>query len=200
MLCQPSVPTLSSPQDCKQLYRFVEFCKQQSLIDHHPKIASVTLGIPVVDPLQVIHDLRQPDELHFYIENREEGRAIAAINTTLVHQSEGAQRFAAAQEFTQNWFQHLIMDAEHLPWAMPQFFSNFTFFDQEPTSCFAPATIFLPQWQIVRSGEQCALVANFLVDFQSNSEQLALKVWQQLQVVNRLQHDCLFLPMFYPIP
>ncbi len=191
MLCQPSVTTLSSPKDCKQLYRFVEFCKQQSIIDHHPKVASITLGIPVVDPLQVIHHLMQPNELHFYVENREDGRAIAAINTTLTHQSEGNQRFATAQQFTQNWLQHLITEAEHLPWAMPQFFSNFTFFDQEPTSCFAPATVFLPQWQIIRSHEQCALVANFLVDFQSNSDQIANKVWQQFQTVSKLQHDCL---------
>ena len=191
MLCQPSVPTLIFPQDCKQLYRFVEFCKQQSIIDHHPKVASITLGIPVVDPLQVMHDLMQSNELHFYVENREDGRAIAALNTTLIHQSEGAQRFAAAQQFTQNWLQHLITEAD-LPWAKPQFFANFTFFDQEPTSSFAPATIFLPQWQIIRSQEQCALVANFLVDFQSNSEQLASKVWRQFQTVSRSQHDCLF--------
>ena len=200
MLCQPSVPTLSSPQDCKQLYRFVEFCKQQSMIDHHPKVASITLGIPFVDPLRVIHDLMQPDELHFYVENREEGRAIAALNTTLVHQSEGTQRFAAAQKFTQHWLQHLITEAEPLPWAMPQFFSNFTFFDQEPTSCFAPATIFLPQWQIIRHQEQCALVANVLVDFQSNSEQLASKVWQQFQAVNRSQYDGLFFANVLPHP
>lgn len=191
MLCQPSVPALSSSKDCKQLYQFIEFCKQQSMIDHHPKVASITLDIPVVDPLQIIHNLMQPDELHFYIENREEGKAIAALNTTLIHQSEGTQRFVDAQQFTQDWLQHLIVEAEHLPLAMPRFFGNFTFFDQEPNSCFAPATIFLPQWQIIRSPEQCALVANFLVDFQANSEQLANKVWQQFQTVSRLQHDCL---------
>jgi len=198
MLCQPSVPALSSPKDCKQLYQFIEFCKQQSIVDDHPKIASVTLSIPAVDPLRVMHDLMQPDELHFYVENREEGRAIAAINTALIHQSEGTQRFAAAQQFTQDWLPHLITEAEHLPWAMPQFFGNFTFFDQEPNSYFAPATIFLPQWQIIRSQEQCALVANFLVDFQSNSEQLANKIWQQVQTVSRLQHDCLFLANVLP--
>jgi menaquinone-specific isochorismate synthase len=200
MLCQPSVPTLSSPQDCKQLYQFVEFCKQQSMIDNHSKVASVTLGIPVVDPLRVMHDLMQPDELHFYIENRDEGRAIAAINTALTHQSEGIERFAAAQRFTKNWLQHLITEAEHLPWAMPQFFGNFTFFDQESTSCFAPATIFLPEWQIIRSQEKYALVANLLVNSQSNSEHLVNKVWQQVQAVNRSQHDCLFFANILPHP
>lgn len=199
MLCQPSVPTLSSSQDCKQLYRFVEFCKQQSIIDNHPKVASIALGIPIVDPLQVIHNLMQPDELHFYVENREEGRAIAAINATLIHQSEGDQRFAAAQQFTQNWLQHLITETD-LSWAMPQFFGNFTFFNQEPTSCFAPATIFLPQLQIIRSQEQCALVANFLVNSQSNSEQLVNKVWQQFQTVSRLQYDCLVFTNGLPHP
>jgi menaquinone-specific isochorismate synthase len=184
MLCQPSVPTRSA-KDCKQLYQFIEFCKQQSLLDDHPKVASVTWSIPFVDPLRVLHELMLADELHFYFENRDAGRAFAALKTAIVHQSAGAQRFAEAQRFAQSWLPHLMTEADHAPWAMPRFLGNFTFFDQEPGSCFAPGTIFLPECQIVRHQEQCVLVANVRVDWQSDSEQLAQQVWQQLQRVSR---------------
>jgi menaquinone-specific isochorismate synthase len=194
MLCQPSVPTRSA-KDCKQLYQFIEFCKQQSIVDDHSKVASITLGVPLIDPLQVMQGLMQPDELHFYFENRDADRTIAAINTTLIHRSAGAQRFAAAQQFAQGWLPHLITEAEHLPWAMPRFFGNFTFFDQERGSCFAPGTIFLPQYQIVRHQEQCALVANLLVNWQSDSEALAQQVWQQLQRVGRSQSEVVLPPL-----
>jgi menaquinone-specific isochorismate synthase len=193
MLCQPSVPTRSA-KDCKQLYQFIEFCKQQSIADDHSKVASITLGVPLIDPLRVLHELMRSDELHFYFENRDADRAIAAMGTTLIHQSEGKRRFAAAQEFAQGWLPHFVTEAEHLPWAMPRFFGNFTFFDQE-AGCFAPGTIFLPQYQVVRHQEQCALVANVRVDWQSNGEALAQQVWQMYRRVS--QSDGLMLP---PLP
>jgi menaquinone-specific isochorismate synthase len=197
MLCQPSVPARSA-KDCKQLYQFIEFCKQQSIADDHSKVASIILSVPLIDLLRVMHELMRSDELHFYFENRDGDRAIAAMGTTLIHQSKGVQRFAAAQKFAQGWLPHFVADAmpgaESLPWAMPRFFGSFTFFDQENGSCFAPGTIFLPQYQVVRHQEQCALVANLLVDWRSNTEALAQQVWQMYQRVGRSQSEVWMLP------
>jgi menaquinone-specific isochorismate synthase len=198
MLCQPSIPTLTPPQDCKQIYQFINFCKQQSVDDDHFKVASVALGIPMIDPLMVMRRMRSEKDLHFYVENRDEGRAIAAMGAALVYQSSGTQRFKDTQQFTQDCLKHLITSgADAL--GTPHFFASFTFSDQESDSYFAPATIFLPQWQIIRNPDGCAFVANFIINAQSDCMQLTDRIWQQFQTIRTSQYS-LNPPHHLPMP
>jgi menaquinone-specific isochorismate synthase len=188
MLCQPSIPGFDSakdatPQNHKQLYQFIEFCKKQALADDHFKVASIALRVPSLDPLRVMHQLMQPHELHFYAEFRQQERAIAALDHVLVHQAEGGERFATAQQFIQDSLTHLITSGAELT----HFFASFTFADREPDSPFAPVTLFLPRWQILREAEACHLVANLKITAQSNIEQLTQQVWQQFQTIRAAQ-------------
>ena len=62
------------------------------------------------------------------------------------------------------------------------FFTAFTFNDTVPTgSAFAPATIFLPRWQVSRSKGKYGAVANIRIDPDADLDQLVARVWGAYQ-------------------
>ena len=101
----------------------------------------------------------------------------------------------------------------NFPGAIPRFFCSFAFFDQVTASdatafgatasgatasdatasdatadvslaaTFAPATAFLPQWQVMRWRDRSAILANFRVHPQSNLEDLTRTIWHQAQAI-----------------
>lgn len=200
MLCQ-SPFTSFDVQDCKKLYQFLDFCQQQSIADHHPKIASITLEIEAVDPLAILHQWVKPHQLHFYFEQRDQGTAIAAIDAVQLMQIEGNQRFSKAQNFIQNCFQHLISNRSlQSTWAAPRFFCNFTFFEQDikEQSPFAPATVFLPRWQVVRWVDRSAVLFHQVIDADSDLPALTEAIWQEFQAFNLAQSGVFQLPVSFP--
>jgi menaquinone-specific isochorismate synthase len=197
MLCQSPFAGFNFSQDCKQLYQFLDFCRRKSIEDHQTKIASVFLEIESIDPLTVLEQWGDPNQLHFYFENRDRGWAIAAINSVVSFETSGAHRFAEVQQFIQKSLGQLIAsNSIDLPWAIPRFFCSFTFFDQPLQShpTFAPATVFLPQWQVIRWHDRAGVLANLLIQPQSNLEDLAESVWHQLQAISATQSSLLSFP------
>lgn len=201
MQCQSPFTQLDSSQDCKKLYQFLDFCRQKSMTDRHPKIASISLEIDPIDPLAVLCQWADPHQIHFYFENRERGKAIAAIGASQILKVEGSQRFFQAQTFIQNVLDHLISNRPiHVPWMSPRFFSSFTFFEQEITvdSPFAAATIFLPDWQIIRWHDHHVAIAHLAIHEQSNIEQLTEDLWRQFQSLHHPSYDCFLFPRTLP--
>jgi len=186
MLCQSPFTGLSLSQDCKQLHQFLDFCRRKSIEDEQSKIASVFLEIDPIDPLAVLDQWSQPHQLHFYFENREQEWAIAAIDAAISFEASESHRFLAVQQFIQNSCDHLIASSTNdFPGAVPRFFCSFAFFDQATSSgaAFAPATAFLPQWQVMRWRDRSAILANFLIQPQSNLEDLTDTIWHQAQAI-----------------
>ncbi|MBF2049191.1 MAG: isochorismate synthase [Elainella sp. C42_A2020_010] len=200
MLCQSPFSRLDSSQDCKKLYQFLDFCQQQSIADSQPKIASISLEIPLIDPLLVLSKLAKQNQPHFYFENRDKHQAIAAFDTAILQQMSGANRFSEAQQFIQGCFQRLLSNypdiyAVQPPWNTPCFFSSFTFFDHNRTvdSPFPPATVFLPRWQIVRWQEASFVIVNWEIDTASRIGELTQTIWNQLQKLQLIQYDGFYL-------
>jgi menaquinone-specific isochorismate synthase len=197
MLCQSPFARLNFSQDCKQLYQFLDFCRRKSIEDNQTKVASIFLEIDSVDPLTVLEQQSQSDQFHFYFENRDQKWAIAAIGATSTFEIDGVHRFQEVQTFIQNNLDHLITSsAIDLPWAIPRFFCSFTFFDQEAQchSKFAPATVFLPQWQITQWHDRGAILANFLIHAQSNIEDLTQTIWHQFHIIQSTQTNLFNFP------
>ncbi|PSB05984.1 isochorismate synthase [filamentous cyanobacterium CCP2] len=195
MLCQSEFTSLDFLQDRKKLYQFLDFCRQKSIADHHPKIVSISLEIDPVDPLVSLCQVANPNQFHFYFENRECDRAIAAIGAVRSIQLYGENRFSQAQTFIQDCLSHLISNRSFECAIAPHFFCSFTFFDQDSgtNQPFAPATVFLPQWQIVCWQSECVLIANLVVDSDSEINHLAETIWQEFQSIQHSQyHPFLF--------
>lgn len=200
MLCQSPFSRLDSSQDCKKLYQFLDFCQQQSIADCQPKIASISLEIPLIDPLVVLCRLANKNQQHFYFENRDKNQAIAAFDTAISQEMSGADRFAAAQLFIQDCFQRLLSNypdiyAVQPPWNTPCFFASFTFFDHNRASesPFPPATLFLPRWQIVRWQDASFAIVNWVIDQTSRVGELTQTIWNQFQKLQLAQYDGFYL-------
>jgi menaquinone-specific isochorismate synthase len=168
MLCQTFAPSSTTLENRKQIYQFLDFCRKQANLNRHPKIASLVLEIPLIDPLALLHQLLPPRSLHFYFEHREV--AIAAIGSTLQIQTEGGDRFTKIKQEIQDWTSHCITSTAFNPaqtlQASPHFFCSFTF-DDEPLSADSPfphGMVFLPEWEIMRMGDRACLIANVQVD------------------------------------
>lgn len=188
------VPSRTIPfQDRKDLYQFLCDCQQKSSEKKHPQIASISLEIDPVDPLAVLQELAQPNQLHFYLEKGFAGEAIAAIDAvqSLKVDENGGERFAKTQAFIQSCLEHIVFtDGPDFPLARPRFFCSFTFFDQvsERHNFFPPATIFLPRWQVIRCQNSCVVTANTWVDPHSNLDRLTETIWEQLKKIRRIRY------------
>jgi menaquinone-specific isochorismate synthase len=172
-------------QDPKALYECL--AAFQASIATGEAIASISLALPALDPLQALERMGHAGKAHFYWEHPTEEIAIAAIQPVVQRSIEGGDRFVQAQTFISEVLQRTVTAGElHLPMAGPHFFCSFTFFDRpyhEPQR-FPAAMVFLPQWQVVCVQGQGVLVANLPLTPASNLTQLTdsvLDIWQRLQ-------------------
>ncbi|MGB7415474.1 MAG: isochorismate synthase [Thermosynechococcaceae cyanobacterium] len=177
-------------QDRKSLHELFVTCQATAQSKEHAQVVSLSLEIPAVDPLAALEHLQQPDQLHFYWEQRSQQTAIAATEPVLQLQVDGPQRFTQAQNFICTSLVDTVrVGALDLPCAGPHFFCSFTFFDdtQREHRLFPAATVFLPRWQVARVQDQAVLVANLLVDAQTDLARLTDEVWHQWQQLKSLQ-------------
>lgn len=170
---------LEGRADLDDLKAFFSACQDAAESDQHPKIASITLGIRHLDPLAVLDSIYEGDAHHFYMENRFREWAVAGAEAVVSQSWSGKSRFASAKEFAREWDEHIISIGDmSLPFSGPLFFSGFTFPDEvsaeEP---FPPGMLFVPKWQVARSGNQYVAVANALIHPGEDVEPLAERIW-----------------------
>lgn len=178
-------------QDRKLLHQFLKDCQQKSIQKNQPQIASITIEIDAVDPLAALHAILELDQPHFYLEKSFDQEAIAAVGCAMKLETEGRQRFLKAQNFIQQGLNNLISAVPlALATAPPKFFCSFTFFDQPSNaeSAFSGATVFLPQWQIVRQGDRSFVVANLSIDKKSDIEAVMATAWQKFKKICSAQY------------
>ncbi|MBD2313210.1 isochorismate synthase [Desertifilum sp. FACHB-1129] len=188
-------------QDRQILEQFLLNCQQNALAKKQPHLVSISQEIPGVDPLLVLQEVAQPNQLNFYWENRNRGEAIAAINSTKTLQIQQGNRFQTAQKFIQDCFNKITASGDlHLRFSGPHFFCNFTFFERptSPHAAFPAATLFLPQLQIATSHQKCVLALNLEIHPQTPIHPLCDRLWQQLRQIKRLEHRPPYLPLPRP--
>jgi menaquinone-specific isochorismate synthase len=172
-------------QDPKALYECL--AAFQASIVTGEAIASISLALPALDPLQALEGLGHAQKVHFYWEHPTEAIAIAAMQPVVQRSIEGGDRFAQAQTFISEILQRTVTAGElHLPMAGPHFFCSFTFFERSyhEAPLFPSAMVFLPQWQVACVQGQGVLVANLPLTPASNLTQMTdsvLDIWQRLQ-------------------
>ncbi len=135
----------------------------------------------MVDPLTVLLMVAPEEQRQCYLENATKGHAIAAWDTLLGQTFSGGDRFQRAQEYLDTWQKRVSFCSESPEG--PYFFCSFSFFDtwQDQVPGFAPATIVLPRWQVVRHRQRCTLIANVLIRPHTALAPLATAIAAQLQ-------------------
>jgi len=151
--------------DPAALAGFIGFCRDEARRDGRPRIGSISLEVPHIDPLAVLQSIYEPDELHFYLEKPASGEAIAGADAVESATFSGASRFADVRAWAQEVQSRLIGIGDlDTPRAGPHFFTGFAFNDEAPaTAVFAPATVFLPRWQVASCQGRYVVVANVRV-------------------------------------
>ena len=187
-------------RDFGTLLNYLADCRELARRDGHFKVASISLEAKHIDPLAVLESIYEADELHFYLENPVLGEAIAGAEAILCATFSGSSRFTAVKDFAEGVLEHTstIGDLEDR-FRGPHFFCGFTFFENGGSSdFFAPATVFLPRWQVSHDQGRYSAVANLLVERDSDLEQLAARVWAAHQKFSTFSYDAGNLPVAEP--
>jgi menaquinone-specific isochorismate synthase len=174
----------------KELHQFLLDCRHYCQDNHCTKIVNISLEIDTVDPLFVLCEFSQSEQLSFYFENRSKQEAIAAIDAVAKLEFAGKERFAKAEEFIKSCQENIIHFSQtEQPFAGPYFFCSFSFFDENSQADypFPAATIFLPRWQVARQGEHCILGANLLIDASVNIQVLLNNFWETIKKITAIQ-------------
>ena len=125
-------------------------------------MASISLPLGRVAPLEALEYAAQPNEPHFYWEKPDMGEAIAAVGCVAERQLAGSDRFSQTQQVLEQWFAStaIIGDLD-LPFSGPHGFCRFTFFDHDIISApFPSASVFIPQWHVGKHHHCSTFVAN----------------------------------------
>jgi menaquinone-specific isochorismate synthase len=178
------IPSSMLPErDQDALRVFLEGCRETARAKEHFQIASISLAVKHIAPLAVLQSIYEPSELHFYVERAADEEALAGAEAVARATFSGADRFAQAQAFADEILDNTIVVGDlDEPFTGPHFFTAFTFNDTVPEqSAFAPATIFLPRWQVSRSKGKYGAVANIRIDPDADLDQLVARVWGAYQ-------------------
>lgn len=178
------IPSSMLPERDKHALRvFLEGCREAARAKEHFQIASISLAVKHIAPLAVLQSIYEPSELHFYVERAVDEEALAGAEAVVEATFSGQDRFAEAQAFADEIMDNTIVVGDlDEPFTGPHFFTAFTFNDTVPEgSAFAPATIFLPRWQVSRSKGNYGAVANIRIDPDADLDQLVARVWGAYQ-------------------
>ncbi|PSO55857.1 MAG: isochorismate synthase [Cyanobacteria bacterium QH_9_48_43] len=189
----PVIPSRANLlQNERELYRFLVACQEKSKIIGSDLIVSLSEVIDSLDPLAVCQAIAQPNQQHFYWENRKEEEAIAAIGAIKSITVNSPDRFSQSQQFVQSCRKQLFRVGElHLPGSEPHFFCSFTFFDLPKNSdyTFPAATIFLPCFQITSQKDCCVLIANVAISYQVHIDLVFHQLKQQIKSIHNASHS-----------
>jgi len=166
-------------RDKDALCEFLKGCQEAAEMKGHFQIASISLSVKHIAPLAVLQSIYEPKALHFYVERAANEEAIAGAEAVVEAQFSGADRFDRVQQFANEILENTIAVGDlDAPFSGPHFFTAFTFDDSVvENSPFAPATVFLPRWQVSRFHGHYGAVANIRVDVDADIEQLVNPVW-----------------------
>ncbi|MCD8481525.1 MAG: isochorismate synthase [Verrucomicrobia bacterium] len=166
--------------DRDSLLLLLRACRDEAEEDNHFKLISIAINCSHMDPLAVLDSIADSSERHFYLEQPNDGVALAGADAVLLGTFEGESRFDSARRWAEDVLDHTVVlgDLQH-PFSGPHFFCGFTFADvgRSANAPFAPATVMVPRWQVGRLGWDSVAVANIRVDADSDPVQLADRVW-----------------------
>ncbi len=184
MTVAPSRP--STRPLAHSVFDALKACWQTVRDTHVPRIASLALPLPEIDPLAVLLTLAPQGQRQCYLESPSRGHAIAAWDELFCEEFSGCDRFQAAQAYLQTW-QQRVEAVTPLPEG-PYFFCSFSFFDTvaHQQEGFAPATVLLTRWQVVRQQKHFTLIANALIKPHTVLAPLARDIAAQLDQIKAL--------------
>jgi menaquinone-specific isochorismate synthase len=201
----PSLPVILDSaclfHDDQQLYQFLDACQDQAKQTGEAKILSFAQEISPLDPLDFFQNFTDSEKLHFYWENRNQKKAIIAIDAIKILTIDTPQRFHQAKRFIQDCQKQIIrIGQDHLTETGPMFFSNFTFFETsyQLDPPFPAATVFLPKIQLIRRNHHHLGIINLLINSETNLETIFSDLKQEIKRLNQIPKKAIAQPSKHP--
>jgi len=160
------IPTGPLERDVDRFMQLLEAVRDAAVEDGHWKLVSVSLGSKrLIDPLAVLESIYETGQRHFYLEHPEGGEALAGAEAVIERTFSGSGRFERARDFSRELFDNTVAVGQlDLPMSGPKLFCAFTFEDEAaPDAPFAPATLFVPRWQVSACNGAYVATANLVV-------------------------------------
>jgi menaquinone-specific isochorismate synthase len=162
------------------LLAFLGGVRAQADSDGRARLVSISVEAERLDPLAVLESIFEPGELHFYVERPAADVALAGAEAVMSVDCAGAGRFAAAAEFVRETLARTVaVGAVNVPFGGPLFFSTFGFAAEAAAGAAFPAgRVFVPRWQVARSGDCSVAVANTLIRPGADIRADAERIWR----------------------
>ena len=164
-------------------------------VTKYTKILSYVQKIPLVDPLAFLQKFTAEDTVYFYWENPNKKEAIAACGITKKSIINSEARFEKTQDFINSCFPQIISQGEvTLAASDPKIFCSFSFFSDSSSKNqdFAPATVFLPRFQLIKKSKKCFLVINYPLNNLQEKSIIIDKINHKLATIDWQQQESLF--------
>jgi menaquinone-specific isochorismate synthase len=182
---QTSVDPLNNE---KELYSYLVSCQRKLNKNKTEIYVSIAQKIAPIDPLAVLKIIAPNQPLYFYWENCRKEEAITAYGAVNHLIFNGKDRFIKVQKFIQENTDKIIKIGEHnLNYSTPHFCCSFSFLDSPdfPRSPFPGATVFLPQFQVIRKKNTHALIVNLAITKDTNLELICEQIQYQLKLISQ---------------
>ncbi|HLP08590.1 MAG TPA: isochorismate synthase [Opitutaceae bacterium] len=162
------------------LTTFLSGVRAQAEVDGQSRLVSISVEAERLDPLAVLESIFEPGELHFYVERPAADLALAGAEAVVSLDCAGPGRFAAAAEFVRETLARTIaVGAVQMPFGGPLFFSTFGFADEAtPDAPFPAGRVFVPRWQVARTGDCSVAVANTMIGPGADVHSAAERIWR----------------------
>ena len=162
------------------LLAFLGGVRTQAEGDGRPRLVSIAVEAERLDPLAVLESIFEPAELHFYMERPAADFAVAGAEAVVALECAGSGRFAAAAAFVRETLARTVaVGAVTVPFGGPLFFATFGFAETAAAGAEFPAgRIFVPRWQVARSGDCSVAVANTLIAPGADIRADAERIWR----------------------
>ncbi|GAB4272791.1 MAG TPA: isochorismate synthase [Opitutae bacterium] len=175
------------PERSKEaLEQFLAHCQLLARKRGRAQLVSISLDVKHIDPLAVLQSIYEPSEAHCYLEHPTSEEAIAGAEAVAMATFSGEDRCECVRAWAESILDNTVAigDIEG-PFSGPHFFCSFTFEDTAPErnaegvlGSFEPATVFVPLWQVGRSGGAYVAVANVWVEPDGDVRPWVERVWQ----------------------
>ncbi len=175
----------------KEIYEFLLAVREKCIRKNYTKIASVSLEINLVDPLVLLAKLAQQHQVSFYWENQANKESIVAIDAVAKLEVSGKDRFDQAEKFIKDCLSNIVeFGADKVEFSQPHFYCGFSFFEDnlQQDYPFAANTVFLPSWQVAVKNKRCRLVANLVINADTNINIILQLLWTKIEIIQSLAY------------
>jgi len=182
---------LDSGKTVEDLIGFLDTVREDVVENGNPRLLSVTMEAPLLDPLAVLETIYESDELSIYIERQNDRFAVAGAEAALSMTFSGPERFKEAKaEIVDCIDSAIAFGDEGLPFFGPRFFCGFSFFDKvSDLDVFPSSIVFVPRWQVAVIEDRCMATANALIESETDVEAVGSRLWKARERFQSFSHE-----------